>query len=400
MKRENRQADDLSWPAKCTRVVIVATRLFEASGGSTFVRNFATALLEQGIEVELISVYPGSVDDSLPTTTVLRREALHRTASVRDDRGRVRLARLPIFVFKRFDRWRGLRRFKRQIDAYGDDTVVVFTHVFPRTLLRLSGYRRRAGGALLVGQHHSSYEGLWSEPWLREALPREFGHDDGFTALSSEDAELFENLIGIPCFAIPNPTSPVARVLPQPDREDTVVALARYSGEKQIEMMMRIFVSATADPALRHWRLRIYGEGNHREILEAERSRLEGRERVHLMGRTDEVDRVLESARLNILTSRFEGFPMSVLEAAQHGVPSMVFDCSPGVRELLGALDGYLVTPANDEVAFETALKLALEDSAQLKERGDFARSAVRRFEPEAVLRKWAEMIERIHRSR
>ena len=55
------------------------------------------------------------------------------------------------------------------------------------------------------------------------------------------------------------------------------------------------------------------------------------------------------------MTSWMESLPMSILEAAAMGVPTIAFDCSPGVRSLIGTERGWLVPPG-DEAAYARGL--------------------------------------------
>ena len=140
----------------------------------------------------------------------------------------------------------GLRRYRRLIESFGSDTLVIFTHVKAKMVLRESGFHRSSGGAIFVGQHHSSFDSLNYETWLRDALPAEFADVDAFTALTDEDAREFARLIGVPCFGIGNPLPKGIRRGAHP--KHIAVALARYSGEKQLDIMIRAFAVATSSP--------------------------------------------------------------------------------------------------------------------------------------------------------
>lgn len=83
--------------------------------------------------------------------------------------------------------------------------------------------------------------------------------------------------------------------------------------------------------------LKIYGEGELRKKLQKQIVDLNLVNHVFLMGATNNVERVLETADLFVLSSDYEGMPNALMEAMAVGVPCISTDCPcGGPRELLG----------------------------------------------------------------
>lgn len=381
------------WPERCTRVVFFGPRLPEISGGSTYVMNMSAELVERGVEVEHVSLAPGTVAPRFPTFVVNPRPALHAGPSFRT-RGRRggRMRGLGAAVFKAADRRWQAWRLRRRFSGYGPETLIVLTHVRVKQTLDASGWVRPTDGPLLVGQHHSQFEtiDLYADAWMRPAMVAHFGDLDVFTALTQSDARRFAEILPVPCVAIGNPAPPAPPS--ETPRERLAVALARYSLEKDLDIMIRCFAEATDVAGLDGWRLELWGEGPTREALQDQIDRLEVGERIRLMGRADDVHEVLSRARVNLLTSSTEGFGMAVLEAATAGVPSIVFDCSPGLRELVELTHGHLV-PDQDTAAYVQCLIASLGDADDLARRGALARHGATRFAPGPIVDVWADLV-------
>ena len=266
------------------------------------------------------------------------------------------------------------------------DSVVIFTHVLGKMMVDEAGFQRSPAGPLFVGQHHSSLASLEDEPWLRDALPKHFADCDAFVALSDEDAASFGPLLDVPCVAIPNP-APEGRTLSTQSTK-RAVALARFSHEKQIPLMVRLFAAAITVPEADGWSLAIYGDGVERPQVAEEIEHSGMHTRIELAGVVDDSATALSDASLNLLTSSLEGFGMTILEAACSGIPSIAFDCSEGVRSQLEDGAGYLV-PASDETAYVEALRAAMTNDEERARRADRALTRSRSYDPAIITARW-----------
>jgi glycosyltransferase involved in cell wall biosynthesis len=153
-------------------------------------------------------------------------------------------------------------------------------------------------------------------------------------------------------------------------------------------------LEAWAQVSPRHpdWRLRVYGSGPLEDRLRRLAGSWEISEVVEFHGATHDIETALAESSIFALPSREEGFPMSVLEAMAYGLPTVAFDCAPGVRELLtDGHDALLIWPG-DTVGFAAALDRLIRDEDFRHELGGHARESVRRFDPELVLDRWEHL--------
>lgn len=379
------------------RVVFFSRRIPELSGGSVAIVNLSHALRDRGYEVEHISQYPPSRSPEFPTTVIVHNEALHSGPVLRDGSSHslVQMARLvPKVVLKRIDRWRTTLRLRRVANHWDAETAVVFTHVSTRAALARSGYRHRGDAPVFIGQHHSQFESLDHEPGLRNLLERYFSPDqiDYLTTLSEVDAEKFHALLGVPSVGMPNPLPPRTRAK-SPLTSRRAVALARFSHEKQLDLMIRAFARATEGlPSDRQWTLDIYGAGETQPLMQHAVENSAAQDRVHINPPTTDPVGVLAEAELNLLSSSYEGFGMTIVEAGSCGVPSVVFDCSEGIRDAIGPGGGVLVSPLTED-AYAEALAALIYDEPLIGRMGEAASINSRRFSPEVIAARWERLL-------
>ena len=91
-------------------------------------------------------------------------------------------------------------------------------------------------------------------------------------------------------------------------------------------------------------RLEIYGQGEDRAALQSQIKQLGLQASVTLPGYTSDPAAVYERAALSLLTSRYEGYPLVLLETLAHGCPVVSYDVKYGPREIIAqGENGYLV---------------------------------------------------------
>ena len=138
-----------------------------------------------------------------------------------------------------------------------------------------------------------------------------------------------------------------------------VGTVGRLSEVKRQDLLIRAVARLTS--AFPDVRLLLVGDGDERMRLEALVNELGLKDRVHFAGYQARPERYLQAMTVFALTSRSEGFPVSLLEAWLAGVPAV---CSAvgGIPKVLShEKDGLLFTPG-DETELTAALSRLLSD--------------------------------------
>jgi hypothetical protein len=114
---------------------------------------------------------------------------------------------------------------------------------------------------------------------------------------------------------------------------------------------------------------------------------------VFLMGRTPTLDDELAKSSLFVLSSRFEGMPMVMIEAMTHALPVVSFDCPTGPRDVLtDGVDGLLVPPQNID-ALSQAMQKLMGDASLRRQLGEAARKTAKAYGPEAIGAQWEALL-------
>ena len=124
-------------------------------------------------------------------------------------------------------------------------------------------------------------------------------------------------------------------------------------------------------------RLVLVGDGPCRADLEARAARPDLAGRVLFTGWRRDLTRILADTDLAVLSSRNEGTPVALIEAAAAAIPAVATNVGGVCEVVFDGVTGALV-PHGDPAAFAKACAKLLDDPAGRSRMGDAARELVR----------------------
>lgn len=141
------------------------------------------------------------------------------------------------------------------------------------------------------------------------------------------------------------------------------------------------------------WQLDIYGDGPQKEELQRLIAAEGLQQSVFLHGRTDDVASEYARHSLFVLSSRYEGFGLVLVEAGICGLPLVSFDCQQGPAEIITSENGILVRPVSDSYALATAICKLTGDAALRRNMGQHALGLESRFNLDDIAGQWKKML-------
>jgi len=169
-----------------------------------------------------------------------------------------------------------------------------------------------------------------------------------------------------------------------------LLAIGRLTSQKGFDLLIQAY--HLLHPHHPDWELVILGEGELRPDLECLIERLRLKDAVYLPGVVGNVGDWLRSADLFVLSSRCEGFGNVLVEALNHGVPVVSFDCESGPSDIVRHdVDGLLV-PAEDVPAMVAALNRLMESGDLRRRYALRAVEARERFSMQEVVSRWERL--------
>lgn len=168
------------------------------------------------------------------------------------------------------------------------------------------------------------------------------------------------------------------------------IAVGRIERQKGFDYLVEAW--RTVHEQYPDWRLDIYGGGEEGDIRRLQQqiddSGLTGV--VTLCGRTADIAAEYSRHSLMILSSRYEGFGLVLVEASACGLPMVSFDCEQGPAEIIThGRDGYLVSPVGNTRGLADAICRLCGDESLRRSMGEAAREASERFTIDKITEEW-----------
>lgn len=165
-----------------------------------------------------------------------------------------------------------------------------------------------------------------------------------------------------------------------------VIAVGKQSYQKAYDLLLPIWKHTKNREG---WELHIYGKPDRGLKLEELKEELGLGDSVFFHPAVSDIQKAYLNASTFVLTSRYEGFGMVIIEAMSCGLPVLSFDCPHGPADIIAdGKDGFLIENGNIE-NFAQKLALLINDFELRKEMGEKGRESVKRFLPENIIKLW-----------
>lgn len=210
--------------------------------------------------------------------------------------------------------------------------------------------------------------------------------------LTQSDKKCYESL-KINVHLIPNGIS-LPYSFESKQRNNTICGIGRLDPPKKFDSLMRAFSKIAQEYP--DWNLEIYGEGSVRNELEQAIVDLNLSGRIFLRGITNDVNSVLQTNSIFVVSSEYEGFSIVLIEAMANGIACVSYDCPTGPGEIItDGFDGILVENQKEGKLAESIEKLINNPTMRLK-LGNNARKSVQKYSIENVGEQWMALFDEI----
>jgi glycosyltransferase involved in cell wall biosynthesis len=173
-----------------------------------------------------------------------------------------------------------------------------------------------------------------------------------------------------------------------------VIAVGKQGYQKGYDLLLKAWQKVALDK--QDWQLEIYGKFDPKEKLNELANQLGISESVVFFPPTQQIEEKYLNASLFVLSSRFEGFGMVIIEAMACGVPCVSFDCPHGPADIISHGEDGLLVPNEDAEQLADALIEIIEHEQRRQAMGVAAKENVKRYLPEHIMPLWDGLFKKL----
>lgn len=170
-----------------------------------------------------------------------------------------------------------------------------------------------------------------------------------------------------------------------------VLASGRFTYQKNFQELIEIWHKVNK----KDWKLIICGDGEDYEEI-SKMIKNKKLENVIIPGFCQNMEDYYMKASIYVMTSRYEGFPMVLLEAQQHAIPLVAYDCFTGPSEIIeNQKNGYLIEYDNREEFVEKLTNL-MTDAKKLKQFSNYSKKVIKKYDIKNCIEDWENLIKEL----
>lgn len=224
-----------------------------------------------------------------------------------------------------------------------------------------------------------------SKWWLMEKLARKF---DKFIVLTEGNRREWSKLQNMEVIANPLPFSS-NKISTQKNK--IVICVGKIGYQKGQDLLVKAW--SKVHLKFPDWQLHLYGKENL-DFLDTNNLK----DNIHFFPPEKNIEQKYLEAAVYVMSSRFEGFGMVLIEAMEFGLPCVSFDCDYGPADIIeDEVDGFLVEK-EDVAALSEKLILLLGDESLRLKMGTLAKENVKRFAPTEIVDQWDQLFRELNR--
>ena len=196
-------------------------------------------------------------------------------------------------------------------------------------------------------------------------------------------------------YVIPNPVTLYPEEIKEPSDNNRIIFVGRLNQQKGIDYLIDAFnLIAHECPK---WEIEIFGSGDLEVTLNEKIKTLRLEDRIIINPPTNHIYDEYMDSQFYVMSSRYEGFPLVLLEALSCGLPCVSFRCIYGPEDIIeDGINGLLVQDRNIEDLAQKMLWMCNHP----RERAEMricARKTASDYKKEKIMPIWVQLFQHMH---
>jgi glycosyltransferase involved in cell wall biosynthesis len=172
-------------------------------------------------------------------------------------------------------------------------------------------------------------------------------------------------------------------------KQKTILFVGRISEyQKRLSLIIEIWKIILKTKKCDDWDLKIVGDGDDLEIV---KDRARNLDKIYFEGQ-QKSESYFEESSIFIMTSAFEGFPMTLVESLKKGCVPIAMDSFLSLSDIIENEKNGFITPNGDVNAMAEKIQILMTDESLRKEMALKGLQSVRKFDVKIIIQEWERL--------
>lgn len=222
--------------------------------------------------------------------------------------------------------------------------------------------------------------------YLKKQIEKSVKQFNSLVVLNPTEKEKWKNVIDAQ--VIPNPLTIEVTSTSNLDSKN-IIFVGRLEYEKGVDRLIDIWEQIYRDNT--NWSLHIYGTGTMENKLR-DLIRIKELKNISIHKPVPDIKSQYLDSSLLLLTSRYEGFGLVLIEAMSCGLPCIAFDCPYGPRNIIkNNINGFLIENGNIKEMIDK-IKIFINDKSLRVTMGNEAAKSTQSYQPKYIMKQWNDL--------
>ena len=218
---------------------------------------------------------------------------------------------------------------------------------------------------------------------------------DALVSLTSADKTNWEKHVNIPIFVIPN----LVTVYPNDiscysERSNRIICVGRLTRQKGFDYLIKAWaLIANKYPG---WKIDIFGSGDLEDFLIQMIDNYNLKESITINKPTSNIFEEYDRSSIYVLSSRYEGFGLVLLEAMSFGIPCISFNCPHGPSDMITNGEEGILVPVGDINKLAESIEWMITHKEERERMSQNSRKKVEKYLAENIMPQWVELFNKI----
>ena len=169
-----------------------------------------------------------------------------------------------------------------------------------------------------------------------------------------------------------------------------IISVGRLTYQKHFDAAVEVAGKVLTNH--RDWHWEVFGQGEEKDQLEKRASELGIGSQMHFRGQVSDLYERYKDYSILVMTSRYEGFPMALLEGIGNALPLLSFDIPTGPDEIIeDGVNGFLIR-AFDLNKMAEKLDFMICNFAARKRMSECSCRKAKKFSEEEIIKQWQKI--------